>query len=220
MPVYDGFKIEFLETITAVSNFVGSIKSVAVSDMPADQIVNLLMSSLSLVISLALLFIHLKNRKTQLNSYILSRSAFRSSSINLKYVSSEQLDDSILIKLVLFNPGSIATIIQSLTVYKEVESRFFIGRLLGFTEWREVREARWWPTTDSSCKTPKSMADEYKNLYVEDYRDILVSIPGLIDRNVYQFVIESNHGGLEHFSTIDSVTSYFPHAFRQWFHEK
>jgi hypothetical protein len=135
-------------------------------------------------------------------------------------VSTEQLDDNILIKLVFFNPGSIAAIIQSLTIYKEVEASSFIKRLLGFTEWKEIRSARWWPTADSSCKEPKSMADEYQNLYVEDHRDILVSIPGRIDRNVYRFAIQTNHGGHSHYSTIDATTTYFSHAFRQWFQER
>ncbi len=172
-----------------------------------------------MAIALALLFIHFKNRGTQLNSYFLSRAAHRSSSIDLKYVSSEQLEDNVLIKLVLFNPGSIATIIQSLTVYKEVESKFFLLRLFGRTEWKELREVSWWPTSDPSCKDQKFFADEYKSLYVEDCRDIFVLLPGCIDRNVYRFAIESNHGWYSHSSIIYATECYFPHAFRQWFHE-
>lgn len=189
------------------------------SDLTDSQILNLAMSSASLAISLALLFVHLKNRRTQLSSYFLARAAYRSSSIDLKYVSSEQLEDNVLIKLVLFNPGSIATIIQSLTIYREVESRFFLFRLLGRTAWKELGEAKWWPTSDPSCKDQKFLADEYKNLYVEDYRDIFVLLPGYIDRNVYRFAIETNHGGHTRTSTIDATRTYFSHAFRQWFHE-
>ena len=188
-------------------------------DMPVSQLLTLLMSSLSLIVSLGVLIVHLKNRKTQFSSYALARHAHRSSSIDLALVSAEQLDGSILVKLVLFNPGSIAALIKSLTVYREVKSNSFLGRLFGSTEWKEITEARWWPTADSSSKTPKSFADEYQNLYVEDYRDILVSMPGLIDRNNYRYVIQTNLGGYETSSTIYAARSHFPHAFRQWFRE-
>jgi hypothetical protein len=190
-----------------------------VSELFDNQVLNLAMSSASLAISLALLFIHLKNRRTQLSSYFLARAAYRSSSIDLKYVSTEQLENQVLIRLVVFNPGSIATIIQSLTVYKEVEPTFFLSRLLGRREWKEVSEAKWWPTSDPSCKEQKFLADEYKSLYVEDYRDIFVLLPGYIDRNKYRFDIQTNHGGHSHASTIDATRTYFSHAFRQWFHE-
>ncbi len=189
------------------------------NDVIDAQVLNLVMSSASLVISLAVLFVHLKNRRTQLSSYFLTRAAHRSSAIDLKCVSSEQLEDKVLIRLVLFNPGSIATIIQSLTVYKEVESESFFLRWLGRVKWKELRDARWWPTSDPSCKDQKYFADEYKSLYVEDYRDIFVLLPGYIDRNMYRFAIETNHGDYSHSSTIDATRSYFSHAFRQWFHE-
>lgn len=190
------------------------------NDLLDSQTLNLAMSSASLAISLALLFVHLKNRKTQLSSYFLARAAYRSSSIDLKYVSSEQLGGNVLIKLVLFNPGSIATIIQSLTIYKRVKSRFFLLRFFGRTEWEEIREAKWWPASDPLCKDQKFFADEYKSLYVEDHRDIFVLLPGYLDRNVYRFSIETNHGGYSHSSTIDGTWSHFSHAFRQWFREE
>lgn len=183
------------------------------------QVLNLVMSSASLVISLALLFVHLKNRRTQLSSYFLARATHRSSSIVLKYVVSEQLEGNVLIKLVLFNPGAIATIIQSLTVYQKAESQCFLFRWFGRTEWKELTDAQWWPTGDSSCKDQKYLADEYKSLYVEDIRDIYVLLPGYIDRNMYRFDIETNHAGRSYCSTIDATRTYFPHAFRQWFHE-
>lgn len=195
------------------------MRSIEVSDLLDTHGLNLAMSSASLVISLVLLFIHFKNRKTQVSSYFLARAAYRASSIDLKFVSSEQLEGDVLIKLVLFNPGSIATIIQSLTVYKEVESRFFLFRFLGRSGWKEVVDAKWWPTNDTSCKDQKFLADEYKSLYVEDCRDIYVLLPGYIDRNMYRFTVETNHGGYSHSSTIDATRTYFSHAFRRWFHE-
>lgn len=199
--------------------YVGHTRSIKVSDLLDSQVLNLAMSSASLVTSLALLFIHFKNRKTQVSSYFLARATYRASSIDLKFVSSEQREGNVLIKLVLFNPGSIATLIQSLTVYKEVESRFFLFRFFGRTEWKEVDDAKWWPTSDPSCKDQKYFADEYKSLYVEDCRDIYVLLPGYINRSVHRFAVETNHGGYSHSSTIDATRTYFSHAFRRWFHE-
>lgn len=185
-----------------------------------NQLLNLAMSSVSLVISLALLLIHLKNRKTQLRAYFLSRETYRSSAIVLKYISSEQYGESTLHKLALFNPGSVAAIIRSLGVYKKIESRFFLLRVLGFTEWREVPEAQWWPASSPDCKEQRYLADEYRSLYVDDQRDIYVIMPGYIDRNEYKFEIKTNHGGCSIESTIDVTRIYFPHAFSEWFHEK
>jgi hypothetical protein len=190
-------------------------------DMLDTQVLNLVMSSASLAISLALLFVHLKNRKTQLRSYVLARAAARSSSINLQYVSSEQLDGKVLIKLVLFNPGSIAIIIQALAVHKKVESRFFLLRLLGLTEWTELDQAAWWPTSDSSCKDEKFFADEYKSLYVEDYRDIFALLLGCLDRNMYRFHIQTNNGDYIIYSIIYYVgNACFPRSYWQWFRER
>jgi hypothetical protein len=191
-----------------------------VDGVTTSSVLNLAMSSLSLIISLGILIVHLKNRNIQFNAYAINRHTHRSSSIDLVFVSGEQLDDSVLLKLVLFNPDSVAAIIKSFTLYKEVKSTSFFGRLFGSTEWKEITLARWWPTVDSSSKTPRSFADEYQNLYVEDCRDILVSMPGMIDRNHYRFVIETNLGGYQTISTIDATRSYFPYAFRQWFYER
>lgn len=188
--------------------------------MADSQVINTAMSSASLIISLALLLIHLKNRKTQLRAYFLSRETYRSSNVALKYISSEQQGENALLKLVLFNPGSVAAIIRSLTVYKEVESSFFLFRVFGVTEWREIQDAKWWPTSDPDCKEHKYLADEYRSLYVDDQRDIYVLLPGYIDRNKHKFETKTNQGSCSTESTIDATRIYFPHAFRQWFHEK
>lgn len=188
-------------------------------DLIDAQILSLAVSLASLVISLAVLFVHLKNRRTQLRSYLLTRATHRSSAIDLKYVSSEQVEEQVLIKLVLFNPGSVAAIIQSLTVSREIESRFFLLRWFGWTEWKELTEARWWPTSDPTCKDQRYFADEYRSLYVEDCRDIYVLLPGYIDRAMHRFTIQTSQGGCAHSSKIDGTRSYFSHAFHQWFHE-
>ncbi len=185
-----------------------------------NQTLNLAMSSASLAISLALLLIHLKKRKTQLRTYFLSRETYRSSSAVLDYISSEQQDENVLLKIILFNPGSIAVIIRSFTLYRKVESRFLLLRTLGFTEWKQVQGAQWWPISDPSCKEQKHLADEYHSLYVDSHRDIHVLLPGHIDRNEYKFELKTNQGCYSTESTIAATTIYFSHASRQWFHEK
>jgi len=120
----------------------------------------------------------------------------------------------------MFSPGSVATVIRSLTLYRKCESRFFLLRAFGITEWRKVREATWWPVSDPNCKEQKYLADEYRSLYVDSHRDIYVLFPGFIDRNEYKFEVKTNHGSCSTKSTIDATKIYFSHAFRQWFHEK
>lgn len=184
------------------------------------QIWTIAISLLSLLISFATLYINLKNRETQLNTYFLTRASHRSGNIDLKWVSSEQLENEVLIKLIFFNPGSIASIIQSLTIWREIPSDWRILRWLGQTEWEEVRSARWWPAADPSCKKLKNFADEYKSLYVSDYRELLILIPGYIDRNLYKFLIKTNNGQCSQKCTIDAIKSHFPHTSEQWFYKK
>ena len=164
-----------------------------------------LISVLGFVISLFLLFVHVKNRRTQLSSYQLARATYRSSSINLHYIGSEQVDDYVLLKLVLFNPGSVAAIIQSFAVFEVSPTRNSLRRLFWSTEWGRVENARWWPTKNPDQKTFRYLADEYENLYVEDFRTILVSMPGVIDRREYLFEVRSNHGSQTTKTTITAT---------------
>jgi hypothetical protein len=177
-------------------------------------------SALSFAISVFLLFIHIRNRRTQLSSYHLARFTHRSSSIDLQFVGAEQAGDNILFKLVLFSPGSVATIIQSFAIFEDVQTRNPIRRLLWPNEWRRVEGARWWPTRDSTKKELRSMADEYENLYVEDFRTILALMPGAIDRRKYRFEIRTNNGFQTKETTIDGITIYFSHHFEQRFDER
>ncbi len=181
---------------------------------------NELISLANLFISLSLLFIHLRNIKTQRRSYILTRAAHRNSGVILKYVSSEQQEKSTLIRLILFNPGSIAFVIQSLSAHKQTDSKYSFLRYLGIMRWQEIKEARWWPTSHPSCKDIKCFSDEYKSLYVKEHRDILISLPGYIDRNQYRFSIETSQGGLWIQTTIDYSKTNFDKKFVQNYYEK
>ena len=181
------------------------------------SILNITMSSASLVISLILMIIHIKSRRTQLNTYFLSRATHRSSSIVFDYISSETSSGSMLITLSLYNPGSVAAIIRCLTIYEERQSKFFLVRSLGLNRWMPVNDAIWWPTSDPRCKEEKYLADEYRSLYVRDQRDIYVKIPRITNGIRYRFELRTNHGGVITQATTGAGKSHFPHAFSQWF---
>ncbi len=86
--------------------------------------------------------------------------------------------------------------------------------------WQEIKEARWWPTSHPSCKDIKCFSDEYKSLYVKEHRDILISLPGYIDRNQYRFSIETSQGGIWIQTTIDYSKTNFDKKFVQNYYEK
>jgi len=169
----------------------------------------------SFIISMFLLVIHIKNRCIQLQSFWISKDLYRSGFIDLIHVSSKQLNDRVILKLVVFNPGSVSAVIKSFSVFREDYSRNFLLRFFGKKEWTEVHGARWWPTNNADDHSIKYLADEYRNLYIEEQRDILVSLPGLIDRNRYSFEIQTNLGWCRHETTIDGIATYFSHSFHQ-----
>lgn len=172
-----------------------------------------LISLSGFIISLFLLQIHIRNRRTQVSSYQISRAAYRSSQIELVYLSSEQVESQVFLKLVLFNPGSIAAIIQSFAVFERVPTSNPFRRIFRSTEWRRIERARWWPTEDVDHKVPKFLEDEYKNLFVQDQRTILVKMPGYIDRRSYRFEVRTNLGGRTRETTIDGTATHFSHHY-------
>jgi len=177
-------------------------------------------SALGFLISLFLLFIHMKNRRTQISAYHISRAAFRSGAIELQLISSKQIESEVLLKLIVFNPGSIAAIIQSFAVFEEIPTKNILKRIFKPTEWKRVEGARWWPTKEIEQINPRSYAEEYENLYVNEHRHILVRMPGAIDRRNYLFKVKTNHGGQCRITGIDALSSSFPYHFEQRYDEK
>lgn len=186
------------------------------------QFITLAIAIVGLLISLYVLYINIKNRVTQVSAYRVTRALHRSSNIVLKYINTEQLDGHFLVKLVLFNPGYIASVIHSFSVFKPARNpnRFF--RIFKPKVLNQIDNAYWWPTREENQKEPRYLDDEYQNLYVEDYRVILVSVPGLVDREWYEFEIQTNNGHLIHKTHIDGVkgTHRFSHHFKEWYAEK
>jgi hypothetical protein len=169
---------------------------------------------ISLIISS---YILLSNRKILSNSYRLSLDGARSEEVELIFVESRQ-EEGVVLKLVLFNPGNVAAIIHSLTVYESVPHSMSLLRYLGLRRWREIEKARWWPNHNETFDGQKTVKDEYASLYVRDYRDIFVIFPGYPSRNEYKFFAQTNHGSVERITTIDATEIYFAHRYRKWYH--
>ncbi|MFM0647266.1 hypothetical protein PQR14_23330 [Paraburkholderia bryophila] len=168
------------------------------------------------------LYIAIKNRRTQQLSYFISRKTHRSSRIVLQYVNTEQLDGRFLVKLVLFNPGSIASVIYSFAVFKPTENPNWLLRLFKPIVLKRIEDAQWWPTQDEDQKEPRCRDDDYQNLYVKDFRVILVSIPGWIGREKYEFEIRTNNDFQVHETYIDGIkgTHQFGYHYEEWYSER
>ena len=186
------------------------------------QLITLVIAIIGLLISLYLLYINIKNRGTQVSAYRINRALHRSSQIVLQSISVEQLDGRFLVKLVLFNPGSIASVIHSFAVFKSTRNPNRLFRIFKPNVLNPIDNSYWWPTREENQKEPRYLDDDYQNLYVEDYRVILVSIPGLVDREQYEFEIRTNNGHLIHKTRIDGIkgTHRFSHHFKEWYAEK
>ncbi len=68
------------------------------------------------------------------SAYRLSRDGARSEEVELIFVESQQQEESVVVKLVLFNPGNIAAIIHSLTVHESVPHSISLLRYLGLCQ--------------------------------------------------------------------------------------
>ncbi|OZO04549.1 hypothetical protein B7453_10450 [Pseudomonas sp. IB20] len=166
-------------------------------------------SVFTIVISLLALYISLRNGRVQRASYQLTRSVHRTCADDFHVVSSEQLQDSVLVKLVYFNPGSISTIIQSLAVYEIPKSVWWFPRKLDFFRKSRVESAKWWPALSDDEKTTKLFADNFQYLIVKDCRVIFVTLPGMINRLDYAFELRTNHGSLVTVYALDFIERGF-----------
>lgn len=195
---------------SSIERRVGKVISVFASK----EFIQVFISWSGFIISVCLLFLQFRNRKTQVSSYYLSRATSRSSSIVFTLVDVEQLGDSVLIKLALFNPGSVASIIHSCSIFESSKVsnsivRFFSGK------WHRVDGFRWWPVEDSTDKSPKLLAEAYKNLYVKDVGCLFMLMPGMVDRRTYKFEIRTNNGYVVTESRIDSKAAFFSHHYEE-----
>jgi hypothetical protein len=163
----------------------------------------------NVVIAFFLFFVHIKNRRTQLSIYYLTRSIHRSSINDFIFISSEQVHGNVLLKFVLFNPGSVAAVIQSFSVYDVPDSYSWLRRRFEVLKWRRIEDTQWWPTRNVDQKEPRYLEEEYENLYVGECRVIMARIPGVIDRRKYLFRIDTNHGYVTTECAIDAVKTQF-----------
>ncbi|MDO6580184.1 hypothetical protein Q4491_02405 [Photobacterium sp. 2_MG-2023] len=177
-------------------------------------------SVISLSVAIFALYLNYRNHNISRKSYLVNRELIRNGSLHLDFVKATQLEDRYVVHLVIFNPSEIGLLLHSLTVFEIVENRSWINELLNKCEWRELSDAKWWPTKNLDDLNIKTRSDEYKNVYVESNRDIYVSIPGFMPRSKHKFEIMTNLGEYAHIGSVDSIRSYFSHCFQQFWHEK
>lgn len=186
------------------------------------QLITSAIAIIGLLISLYLLFINVKNRGTQVSAYRMTRAIQRSSKIVVIFVNCEQLDGRFLVKLALFNPSSIATVIHSVATFKPRKNpnRFF--RIFQPFVLSRVEDAYWWPTRDAEQKKPRFLEDEYQNLYFEDSRVIFISIPEREEIGPYEFRIFTNNDHMCFTTYVDGVKGNrrFSHHFEERYVEK
>ncbi|KWS38260.1 hypothetical protein [Pseudomonas syringae] len=165
--------------------------------------------TLSLLMSFSALCISVFNGRIQKASYQLTRTTHRSGTNDLHVVSSEQLKDSVLVKLVYFNPGSIATVIQSLAVYEVPKPVWWLPRRFHIAQKSRIEKAKWWPAGDGDEKNIKLFADNFEYLIVNNSRVIFVRLPGMINRLDHAFELKTNHGSLVTTDSLDFIEREF-----------
>ncbi|SDT17314.1 hypothetical protein SAMN05216598_4265 [Pseudomonas asplenii] len=164
---------------------------------------------LNAAIALAALGLSISNRRTQLDSYRLTRSTHRSNTNDFHVISAEQLDDSVLVKLVFFNPGAVAAVIQSLAVYEIPRAIWWLPRRFDWLRRKRIESVKWWPTCDENEKTPRLFSDRYQQLLVKESRVILVRFAGRINRLTHAFELKTNHGEITTWHTLDFIEKSF-----------
>jgi len=178
-------------------------------------LISTIISVISLIISLLSLKIHVKTQKIQKLSYYLNRDEQFGSNVVVKLVSTQQVDDKVSIKLVIYNLDSKPVLIQSLSVYKKEKSQSLFKRLLNIEDYVNIPSSYWWPKYKSESVETKSFSDEYENILIKDLMDFQVVFPGQIDDVVYHFVLKTNKGCVTHSTPIRINGCYFSHAYYQ-----
>lgn len=177
---------------------------------------SLVISSISLVVSIFVLFISYRSGKTAIRSFLLNREVYRTGTIDLEFICSKQYDGYYILKFVLFNPSSTKAIIKSFSVYDNSFQGNRILRFLGVKNWRRIDESRWCPTTEDFCEQIGVMESHYKDLLVVDCKNIMVSIQGGIPRNELIFCVKTNIGCINIKRSVDATKIHFPYNFEQW----
>ncbi|HBH7918807.1 TPA: hypothetical protein ACF39K_004478 [Vibrio parahaemolyticus] len=180
---------------------------------------SLVISSISLVVSIFVLFISYRSGKTAIRSFLINRDVYRSSAIDFEFVCSKQHEGYYILKFVVFNPSPTKAIIKSFSVYSDSFQRNRILRFLGVKKWRRIEESRWCPTAEDVCEEIGVMESHYKDLLVVDCKNIMVSMPGWIPRNEFMFRVKTNVGCMEIVRSVDATEIYFPYNFERWYNE-
>lgn len=181
---------------------------------------SILVSIISLLVAALALYLNYKNHHVTRKSYLINREQTRSGNIYLDFVKATQLGDRYVIHLVVFNPSGIGLLLHSLAVFNEIESKGWFNKVLNKQEWKRINQAIWWPTINLEDLDIKYRDEEYKNMYVDNYRDLYVSIPGQMLEFEHRFEIMTNLGGSSQELRPSAGRSYFSHNFKMVWYEK
>ena len=171
---------------------------------------NSISSIIAIVLSAIGLVIHFRNRKTTAKSYLISKVSYLRNSFDLMHIESKQGENEHLVKLAVYNPGSIQLLIRCVKIYKQSKIANPIYNFFGFhAKWERINDARWWPSKIEDFSDEKYLHQEYENLMVKDIRNIFVKIPGYMDRSRHKFEIMTSFGSMIHITTITGTNSSF-----------
>jgi len=171
------------------------------------------------ILGILSLFLHWKNRIIQKKSYYISRGTKRRNEVEFIRISTKQIGDNHITKLIVFNPNSQGLILQALKTYKKKTTYPFLQNLGLISKWIKI-DSVWWPSESSGeNEDPKLLKDGYNDLFVKDYKTVFVSIKGNIDTNQYKFELISSHDKNCHITTINSYDSQFPINYKRYYTE-
>ncbi len=144
-------------------------------------------NSILAIISITILY---KNTKINDKALGINRMNIRNNSIRLDLIATKQLENTYIFALVVFNPNVNAILLDTLTLY--AKAYYKIPLIPMMSRWEKVENITWWPTSSTESYETKYFSEEYKNLYVEDIREIMVSVPGKIHNDKYKFFLQTN----------------------------
>lgn len=174
-----------------------------------------IISLCSLVISILMLRIYVKNRKLTKAAYYHAVNEYMDSDTQLRVVNREQIDNEICVRLAVYNLNNKPIFIHCLSVAQEKKRRGLSGLLFSKTEMQVLEGCRWWPNPDSDSNEAKYFHEKYESLIVKDIMIVQINIPGFINRERYCFELQTNRGYVKETTTIDGFNSSFPIVFQK-----
>jgi len=163
----------------------------------------------ALLISIITLFIHIKNRFTNLKSFSITKDSHKRSFFEIIFIESKAFENEHIAKLAIYNPSSTALILNCVKLYKKESVTNRLYNLFGYYyNWKQV-EIKWWPSNKPDFTDEKFLHQEYENLIIKDMKNIFVQIPNDIERVLHKFEVITSFGEMTHITNITGTDSSF-----------